>query len=300
MQITRRQLLQLITGSAAALAVDASQLGKLQEALASALSPPVLWLQGSACTGCSISLLNATNPTIDAVLLDKVSLKYHPDLSSAAGDLAIGSAVDAAHAESGKFILVVEGGIPTGAGGKTCVIGRRNGADWTMRQAVTELGPMAKYVVAVGTCASFGGIAKRSSYTAVKTVREILAGKTASPVVNLPGCPAHPNAMIGTLVTLLTTGMPALDSSGRPKAYYSGSVHSQCPRREADDASGIGSRGCFEEFGCKGPDTVMNCPSHKWNNGVNWCINGNIPCIGCASASFPANPLYRYAGGGGD
>lgn len=294
MQITRRDFLKWVAASAAALGLSKLELFKLEEAMASSSSPPVIWLQGSSCTGCSISLLNATNPTIDDVLLNTISMKYHPNLSAAAGDLAVSSIIDNSNVYNGQFILCIEGGIPTGANGNCCVIGDRDGGNWTMQSAVSELGPKAKYVIAVGTCAAFGGVVKPDSYAGVKTVKEILNKKTKNPVINLPACPAHPNTVVGTIVTLLTSGLPKLDSSGRPTEYYSGSVHNVCPRKGATKVKQFGLYGCYNSIGCQGPNTNINCPKAKWNNGVNWCIDAYVGCIGCASAAFPTKPLLTY------
>jgi len=295
MQVTRRDFMKWVAASAAALGLTTFDLTRLEEALAASISPPVIWLQGAACTGCSVSLLNVTNPTIDDVLLNKISMKYHPNLSTAAGDLAVSSILSSANTYNGQFILAIEGGIPTGAGGKCCVIGDRNGNDWTILDAVNELGPKAKYVMAVGTCAAYGGVVRPSTYTGVKNVREILTGKTRNPIIRLPGCPAHPNTVVGTIVALLTTGLPRLDSEGRPRAYYSDKIHERCPREDERKVNQVGIFGCYKEIGCKGPNTIINCPNHKWNNGVNWCIGANMACIGCASQSFPAKPLYNYS-----
>lgn len=292
MQLTRRELLGLAAGSA--LAFGAKDLIQLEEALASATSPPVIWLQGASCTGCSISLLNSTNPTIDQVLLNTVSMKYHPNLSSAAGDLAISSIVDTAALQAGKFILVVEGAIPTAASGHYCTIGRRNGAEWTIAAAVAELAPKAKRVIAVGTCAGYGGIAKPSAHTGVVSVRQHLSGKTPAPVINLPGCPAHPNTILGTIVTVLTQPSITLDSEGRPTAYYAKPIHERCPRKEAGEVKRAGVYGCYKPIKCSGPTTKTDCPARKWNNGMNWCVGVNSPCIGCSSSAFPRSPLYAY------
>src|SRR6266542_983810 len=102
MNMTRRDFLRWAGASAAMLGLTALDLQDLEKALASAGSPPVLWLQGSSCTGCSISLLNSVNPTIDSVLLNTISLKYHPNLSTAAGDLAISTLTDAENTYAGQ------------------------------------------------------------------------------------------------------------------------------------------------------------------------------------------------------
>ena len=293
MRMTRRDFVKWATASAAAL--GAARLTKLEEALASSTSPPVIWLQGSACTGCTISLLNVTDPaTIDTVLTNTISLKYHPNLTTSSGDLAVGGIVDAKSTYNGQFILCVEGGIPTGAGGRCCVIGERNGADWTMLDAVNELGPKAKHVIAVGSCAAWGGVVKPDLYAGVQTVDQVLEGKTQNTVVNLPACPAHPTAVVGTLVTLLTSpGSLKLNPSGQPLAYYGGRIHSSCPRKGQAKAE-FGVQGCYMMVGCRGPSTTINCPSMQWNNKKNWCVASNVGCIGCAAPSFPTTPLLKY------
>lgn len=226
-------------------------------------------------------------------------MKYHPNLSTAAGDLAVSSIIDTVTTYNGKFILCIEGGIPTSIDGNYCIIADRDGKGWTMLDAVKELGPKSKYVLAVGTCAAFGGVVKPSQYTGIKTVKEILGGKTKNPVINLPSCPAHPNIFLGTVVTLLTKGLPKLDSYNRPQEYYYTTVHNNCPRRHTEMAGQVGAFGCYRSVGCNGPHTDFTCPLIKWNNGVNWCIDkGNMLCIGCASPNFPDGPFYQKGMGG--
>ncbi|GAB6151319.1 hydrogenase small subunit [Desulfosporosinus burensis] len=299
MQISRRDFMKWAAGSAMALGLTSLDLIKVEEVLAASTSPPVIWLQGSMCTGCSISLLNATQPTtIDDVLLNQISVKYHPNLATAAGDLAVTSIIDTSTAYKGEFILCIEGGIPTSTNGNYCVIADKKGKNWTMVDAVNELGPKAKYVLAIGTCASFGGVVKPSIYTGIKTVKEVLNGKTQKPIINLPACPAHPETMVGTIVTLLTKGIPKLDSYGRPVEYYPTTVHNNCPRRHTEMVDQYGVFGCYRGIGCKGPETTFSCPLLKWNNGVNWCIDkADMQCISCASPSFPEGPFY-YGGMG--
>ena len=293
MHVSRRDFLKFVGATAVALGVDATQLSQLEQVFANPASPPVIWVQGSLCSGCSVSLLNLTNPSIDAVLLDSVSLKYHSTVQTASGDLAITGLVSDVAAYEGEYILVVEGGVPTAFDGRTCIVGERDGAPWTALDAVKELGAKAKYVVACGTCASFGGIPAKSTYTGTKPVQEVLAGLTRNPVVNLPGCPTHPNTIVGTLVTLLTTGMPQLHAYSQPKAYYTTTVHARCPRLRSH-LTQVGAAGCYFLKGCKGPSAFINCPIHKWNNGVSWCIQANTPCIGCASPDFPSAQLMSY------
>ncbi|UZW15014.1 hydrogenase small subunit [Clostridium pasteurianum] len=292
MKISRRDFLKWSAATAIALNIQ-FDMDKFNTVLAAETDPPIIWLNGSGCSGCTISTLNVTNPaTIDDVLLNKISIKYNSTLMTASGDLAMQTLEQCANTYTGQFILVVEGSIPTGASGNYCIIGEENGAPLTMQQAVLKYGPMAKYVVAVGTCASFRGVsAAGPNNTACQPVKTILSGKTVNPVINLSGCPAHPTVIIQTLLNLILTGIPSLDSNSRPREYYSNSIHSNCPRRGKTQVKQPGIFGCYKPIGCKGPGCSNVCPSMKWNNGVNFCVTSNHPCIGCANPSFPTNPL---------
>lgn len=292
MQISRRDFLRYTTASMLTMGLSRFDLTRVEEVLAQSSKPPVLWLSGAACTGCSISLLNAVNPTIDQVLLNTISLNYHPNLMAAAGDLAVMQARSTQSA--GGYTLVVEGAIPTAGGGKYCYVWDEGGRAVTMAEAVRSLAAQAKYVVAVGTCASFGGIPAVYAQTGTKGVGPFLG----RPVLNLPGCPVHPDWIIGTLVQVLGGNLPALDAYGRPITFYTPEViHERCPRREREEASRFGQPGwCLEELGCKGPRSHADCDLRGWNNNQNWCIGADALCIGCTEPNFPAFPLH----GGGD
>ncbi len=288
MEIRRRDFIRSATASAATLGLSSLELSKAEQALASADSPPVLWLSGSSCTGCSISLLNAVNPTIDSVLTSTISLKYHPNLMAGAGDLAVSAARSAQSA--GGYILVVEGAIPTGSAGKYCYVWDEGGQPVTMASAVKSLAANAKYVVAVGACASFGGIPRTYSGTGAQGVGAFLG---SNKVINLPGCPSHPDWIVGSLVKLIAGTPPTLDGNNRPKLYYPQPVHSTCPRRGTDEVESFGRVGCLKELGCRGPETFADCVSRKWNNGQSWCVNVNGPCWGCTESFYPAFPLHH-------
>lgn len=293
MKISRRDFLKWSAAVAAALKLNLD-MDKLNTVIAAESDPPVIWLQGAGCSGCTISLLNVTNPTtIDDVLLNKISMKYDSTIMTSAGETAMQALENAANQYNGQFILVIEGAIPTGTKKDYCIIGEQNGTHLSMLDALNKYGPMAKYVVAAGTCSSFGGVAAASpNNTSCSPVKTVLSGKTKNPVVNLPGCPAHPTVMVQILLDLILTGMPTLDSNSRPTKYFAKYVHATCPRREGSDASAIGQPGCYEHFGCMGVYCNAPCVSTKWNNGVNWCIgSANYPCIGCTKPAFPTNPL---------
>jgi hydrogenase small subunit len=262
----------------------------------------VVWLQGQACTGCSVSLLNSIYyMTPDKLLVDTIDLAYHPNLMAASGSTAV-SAAKAAY-DKGGYILVVEGAIPTGASGKYCKV-------WdgmTMLKAVRTYAPRAAGILAVGTCASYGGIpAAAPRPTLAKSVKAIVGTR---PVVNIPGCPSHPDWIIGTVAYMLANGRPpALDSIGRPRQYFPVTVHSRCPYIGTDEIEQFGQRGCLIEIGCRGPETFCDCPDRKWNSaaqgavGVNWCVQAGSPCHGCTQPNFPdgMTPFFKEEEEGDD
>ncbi len=289
MQITRRSFLQYCTAASSTLGFGAAELLCVQEAMANPSAPSVLWLQGSGCTGCTISFLNYISPTAPQsaadILITNINLLYHPNLSAGAGD-TVAAIVNKA-LTSGNFILIVEGGVPTAFGGHACSPWSEAGREVTFQEAVTKLAAKATKVVCVGNCASFGGVsASGSNPTGVQSVKQA-TGKTT---INIAGCPPHPNWIVWAVVQLLQGKTIAVDSWGRPKYLYAKKIHDQCPLRETGETNTFGVAGvCLEKLGCRGPETFANCPTQKWNNGVNWCIGASAPCIGCTSASFPSN-----------
>ncbi len=271
---------------------------------------PVIWLQGAGCTGCSVSVLNSVSPNIKNVLVDEVipgqhvNLRFHPTLMAGEGDAVIEVLDKTAQHEKGGYILVVEGAVPTAQGGIHCVIGEEKGEKVTLVSRVESLASNALAVVALGTCASYGGIPAASpNPTQCLSVGEVLkAAKITTPVVNIPGCPIHPDWFVGTLVSVLLFGLPGpedLDEIGRPKAFFSALVHDNCTRRAYYDenkfAKKLSEPGCLYELGCKGPVTYADCPTRLWNNGVNWCVGSGAPCMGCCEPGFPdlVSPLYE-------
>ncbi len=304
MKVTRREFFNYCVGSAAALGL-ASTLGPLEKALAASSGPPVIWIKGASCTGCTVSLANRISSTAPVDLADllihTIDLVYHPTLMGAAGDLAV-QALQTASA--GKFILAVEGGIPTIYNGKTCTIYTQNGVDVTALAAVKALAPTAAAVISIGTCASFGGMGAAAPNP---TQIQSLSVATGVPTINIPGCPPHPDWIVWTIAQLLSGVTPALDSSRRPTTLYGQTVHSQCSRRNSDWATSLSSTGlCNGNLGCKGRQTHADCPTRLWNNEVNWCVgtvsgegNGaDSLCQGCTEAGFPDKyaPLFSTNG----
>lgn len=271
---------------------------------------PVIWMGAAACTGCSISLLNAESPRIENVLIDEVipgvhvNLRYHETLMAGAGEQVIQVLADTIAEKKGNYILAVDGAIPTAADGLYGAIGEREGKPVSMLERFTELASNALAVLAVGTCASFGGIAAAApNPSGSMSVQEVLKTKGISkPVVNIPGCPPHPDWIVGTIAIVLLKGLPRpedLDDNLRPLAFYGKLIHENCPRRayfdEGKFAKKFGDEGCLYELGCKGPITYSDCPLRRWNRGTNWVIGAGAPCNGCTQPEFPdlVAPFYE-------
>jgi hydrogenase small subunit len=271
---------------------------------------PVVYLQTAACSGCAVSLLNSASPTIKNVLIDQIApgvhinLRFHPVVMAAAGDLAIQALEDTAAQQKGEYVLVVDGSVSMAEDAVYGAIGERGGQPVTMLQRVTEMAKDALAVIALGTCAAFGGIpAAAPNPTKCTSVKNALEAKgIQKPLINIPGCPPHPDWFVGTVAGIILGGLPAaddLDDLLRPKAFYGKLIHENCPRRayfdEGKFAKKFGDEGCLYELGCKGPITYADCPLRKWNSGTNWVIGAGAPCNGCTQPEFPDQtaPFYE-------
>jgi hydrogenase small subunit len=268
---------------------------------------PAIWLQGAGCSGCSVSVLNAASPTIGQLVLDEVapgkhvSLRFHPTVMAATGRLAVDILLGAEQADA-PFLLVLEGSVPT-AISKIGGCGP-DGQEMDFTEHFTKLAQKAMAVVAIGDCAAFGGIpASGPNLAGCKSARQVMAEQgIKTPLINLGGCPPHPDWFMQTVASGLLFGLPdasQLDADLRPKMFYGALIHENCPRRPDFDAGkfarAFGEPGCMFELGCKGPYTYADCPQRKFNNGVNWCIQAGSPCHGCAESEFPnlGPGLYR-------
>lgn len=295
MKVTRRQFLVYCGSSAAALGLTHAGLSRLTKAMAAVDGAPVIWLQAAGCSGCSVSFLNkianADGPAAADLLLDYVDLRYHPTVMAAAGDMAVESAQ--AIVPGGGYFLVVEGAIPTANNGEYCHVWEdETGQPVTALEAVQTFSEGAAGVIACGTCASYGGIpAGNPNPTGCVGVREAVG----QAVINIPGCPPHPDWIIGTIAYVLSEGrIPRLDDYGRPWMYYGHKVHSECPNKRLAKAERLGQPGCLHNLGCKGQWTRADCPLRRWNNGINWCVGAQSPCQGCTEPQYPdgMSPFY--------
>ncbi|KEI81063.1 Ni/Fe hydrogenase [Clostridium botulinum A2B3 87] len=253
-----------------------------------------IWLEVTGCSGNIISLLNAENPGLIYILRNIVNLTFNNSLMGAEGEFAYEQFLNTLDTE---FILLVDGAVSTKENGYYNIIANYRGKPVTALEAIKMAGEKAKYVVTVGTCSSYGGIsAAKPNPSGSKSVDAVINKE----VIKLPGCPCHPDWVVGTLAHLVTYGKPELDNKGRPILFYGITIHDSCTRRGFFDkrifAKKFGEEGCMFKLGCRGPVTKTDCPRRKWNGYVNWPIGDNTNCIGCAQERFPdgMEPFVRY------
>ncbi|MBF0452010.1 MAG: hydrogenase small subunit [Candidatus Magnetomorum sp.] len=290
--LTRREFFTLSAKLTALMGLSQSVVPKFVEALDALVQGdfPVLWLQGQSCSGCSVSLLNTEHPDPSELLTKYISLLFHSTLSFATGHLSMD--VLNKSIEKKSYYLVVEGSIPAKMP-EACVMGEE-----LVTEQVLRASKDATAIIAVGTCASFGGIpAAEGNPTGAVSLPVFLKDNGISkPLILLPGCPSHPEWMVGTLAHVIKFGIPPLDAIGRPKSFFSRLIHDQCPRfadyEREKFAKHFSDNGCLFKLGCLGPNTHADCTVRHWHSGVNSCINAGAPCIGCASEHFPGNKSF--------
>jgi len=249
---------------------------------------PVIWIETNDSGDNIISFMNTTYPYLDTVFSDMIDLLYSNTFMIAQGKEALYLLEQAVTTFRNKFVLVVEGAIPVKDNGLYNIIARTENKNITAFEAVKWLSMSAGYVVAIGTCASFGGpSAARPNITGSVGVRDVVNRE----VINVSGCPVNPDWFVGTLAHLLMFGRPELDDLKRPKLFYEFTVHRHCQRRsyfDKDDfAKKLGDIECMFSLGCVGPRTPADCPYRLWVNHVSWPVKANTPCIGCTNEDFP-------------
>ena len=295
--INRRDFIKFCTATTAALALPMSFVPQVAAAVEDK-RPPVIWLEYQSCSGDSEAFLRANQPTAGEIILDLISLEYAEVVMAAAGHQAEEAKYQAMEKYKGKYILIVEGSIPTGEGGAYCTVGGESAVD-----SCKKLVQNAAATICVGSCAAFGGLpAAAPNPTSAVSVGELVPGAA---IVNLPGCPVNAANLTATIVHFLTFGrLPATDSLGRPLFGYGKRIHDNCERRGHFDAGqyaeAFGDAGhrqghCLYKLGCKGPETFHNCPTVRYNEGVSWPVMAGHGCIGCSEPGFwdTMTPFYR-------
>jgi len=288
--IERRDFMKWAASITAMLALPSQFTPLFAEAAKLADRVPVVWLHFAECTGCSESFIRSDAPTIDSLIFDYVSLEYHETLMAAAGWQAEENLHNALNKYAGRYILLVEGGIPTAMNGQYLTLGPQGR---TGLSVITEAAKDAAAIFSIGACAAFGGIqAAAPNPTGAKGVDKVVS----QPVINIPGCPPSASNIVGTLMHFLLFGtLPALDRFNRPKWAYGNRIHDLCERRGHFDAGefveSFGDDGakdgwCLYKQGCKGPYTFNNCSTERFNQHVNWPIGAGHGCMGCSEPDF--------------
>lgn len=289
--VNRRDFMKWVSATTATLMLPPMFAPLVAEATELMNRVPVIWIELQDCAGNSEALLRSSAPTVDELIFDVLSLEFHETIMAASGHQAEAQLEDALHTFKDKYLLFVEGAIPTAMNGQYGTIGA---SGETFQEHLERLSKHAAAVVAVGTCATFGGIpAAAPNPTGAVGVMDIVKGK---PLINIPACPANPANMVGVVLHFILSGqVPELDSLLRPKFAFGYRIHDNCERRAHFDAGefveefgdeGAKNNWCLYKVGCKGPMTFNNCSIIRYNEGTNWPIGVGRGCIGCSEPDF--------------
>lgn len=288
--VSRRNFLQLCTALMVTAPVGLGLTSKanaleVAQAIGKVKRPSVIWLHFQDCTGCSETLLRTSRPDVADLILNVISLDYHETLMAASGYQAEAALKQAVADNFGKFVLVVEGSIPTKEQGRYMKLAGRPAIE-----VLKDVGRKSAAVVAMGSCAAWGGVPSADpNPTGAQGVDSIL---TEKPVVNIPGCPTNPYNLLAVVLEYATMNrLPALDEFNRPKFAFDRHIHDHCPRRAHFDAGRFakefGDEGhregwCLYKLGCKGPVTHAACSTRHFNEVPDvWPIGIGAPCVGC-------------------
>jgi NiFe hydrogenase small subunit HydA len=264
----------------------------------------LLWVQSGGCGGCSLSLLNAESPDLLTLLRRSgITLLGHPSLSEGGGAGLLSLYRKVIERELKIDFLCLEGAVVTGPNGS----GRFHmlaGSGRPMQSWIAELAACADYVIAVGSCAAYGGITaggdNPSEACGLQYEDDVAGGllgegfRSAAgfPVINIAGCPTHPGWVTDTLqqLALGQLSVDDLDEFGRPRSYADHLVHHGCPRNEYYEFKASAGRpselGCLmEHLGCLGTQAHADCNTRLWN-GEGSCLRGGHACINCTAPGF--------------
>jgi hydrogenase small subunit len=273
----------------------------------------VIWMTSLlSCDGDSVAMTSATSPSLEDLLRGTIPgtpgiVIYNSVFAYETGADFMQAWYDAAAGKLDPFVLVLEGSVPneeTSGEGVWAGFGVDPGTGQPIPACawLDRLAPKAAAVLALGTCAAYGGIpAMRNNPTGAMGLRDYLGhdwrSRLGVPIVNLPGCPVQPNNITETLLQLVLqlVGVgPAidLDEQGRPSWLFERTAHEHCDRagysdngRFSDSLADEG--GCLVKLGCSGPVVKCNVPSRGWVNGIGGCPNVGGICMACTMPGFP-------------
>ncbi len=297
--VSRRDFLAFCASMAAVLGLPKTASAAIAKAVETGKRPILVWLEFQDCAGNTESFLRAGHPTVADLILESISLNYHETLMVAAGSQSEAALEDTVAKHRGEYIALVEGAIPADADSGYCMVGGRSALD-----IAREVCGSAAATVAVGTCATFGGLpAAHPNPTRALSVADAVPG--VRNLINMSACPANAENITALIVYYLTVKRwPPLDQYRRPLFAYGTLIHDACERRAhfdsgqfveewGDEAHRHGY--CLYRMGCKGPATAQNCPNVQWNGHTNWPIGCGHPCLGCAEPNFwdVMTPFYE-------
>lgn len=251
--------------------------------------PKVVWFQAVTCNGNTHSLLSANENRLK-LFLDSFDLIYHPSLTV---DRTLN---DILESEQEIDFLLVEGAITPN---EEFFSISQTSIDKLLKTLVSK----SKHLIAVGSCASYGGVhakfeENKEVYGLEDSFLESEIRALENPIINLTGCPIHPEWLFQTMFTLKEFGKIKLDEKNRPLEIYYGLAHHGCTRNEyfewKVEAHQFGEKeGClFYDQGCRGPMTHSNCNKILWND-VNTKTRVGMPCIGCTEFDFPRDNMLE-------
>jgi NiFe hydrogenase small subunit HydA len=264
----------------------------------------LLWLQSGGCGGCTLSLMGAEAPDLFSTLdLARIEVLSHPSMSEAGGVDFKALLKGVLSGEIPLDVLCIEGAALRGPNGS----GRfhvQPGTGAPMMQIIADLAQVARYVLAIGSCAAYGGVTAAGD-NVTEACGLCFEGREAGgllgsgfrsrsglPVINISGCPVHPGWVAETFIQLSLGqfGASDLDQFGRPRFFADHLVHHGCSRNEFYEfkasAAGLGQLGCMmEHLGCIGTQAHGDCNIRLWN-GEGSCVRGGYPCIGCTEPTF--------------
>ncbi len=268
----------------------------------------LFWLQSGGCSGDTLSILNMDDPDLFSQLHSlNINVLWHPSLSISSPREQQQQIDDILNDRISIDFFCLEGNVVTGPDNSGMFDTYRGKPK---KELIKALAKKAHYVLAIGTCAAFGGIGSHNEDDmggiGLQYHHNNFNGflgtdfKTRSglPVINLSGCPIHPKALELTL-TVISHNLPLeLDELNRPKVYYGISVHNGCTRNVSHEFkledTLLGEDGClFFNLGCKGPTTRASCNKYLWNEQSSKTRAG-VPCFGCTRPDFPMqHPFFE-------
>jgi hydrogenase small subunit len=317
MGVSRRGFMQFCAGMASMMAIPAAMVPRMAAA-ALAAKPSVIYMSFQECTGCLESLVNssiqssANSTTIENLILNLVSLDYQETLMTSAGHEAETIRDEIMAANNGSFVLIVDGSIPKDPTNGYFISGGKSGVT-----RFVEAANQAGLILAVGTCAAFGGLPNADpNPTGAVSIGELMASKGINkPLINISGCPPIAEVITGVIMYYLTYGAaPALDSLKRPRVFYGEDIHDECYRKDyfekglfanTFDDAGARQGYCLLKLGCKGPISNNACSEVKWNARTSFPMKSGHGCMGCSQPYFwdggvttaKANPVPFWKNG---